>query len=211
MGAPRFERPWFHLLGPTLPASQEVDELVDKRGVAELKVQMPRPFSVSAVGWRTPSSHCQHSRRRVNWSNEGSASPEAVLPPGTRPSPASQGCGARTGGVPRPAGSCAAFVPRGSVSQFRQKATTLASSVFFNKRIPRPSRTRLTRRSGGPNGGTTGRRCGEKCQNAQVDFTPTRSSPLDATREQGAPPRLRPVAARSASPCRVPARPPPWK
>jgi hypothetical protein len=50
---------------------------VDKRGVAELKVQMPQPFSVSAVGWRTPSSYCQHSRRSVNWSNEGSASPEA--------------------------------------------------------------------------------------------------------------------------------------
>jgi len=42
--------PWFHSLGPTLPASQEVDELVDKRGVAELNVQMPQPFSVSAVG-----------------------------------------------------------------------------------------------------------------------------------------------------------------
>jgi hypothetical protein len=31
--------PWSHLLGPTLPASQEVDELVDKHGVAELNVQ----------------------------------------------------------------------------------------------------------------------------------------------------------------------------
>ncbi len=38
---------------------------------------------------------------------------------------------------------------RASVSRFRQKATALASTVFFNKRIPRPSRTRLTRRSGG--------------------------------------------------------------
>ena len=42
--------PWFHLLGPTLPASQEVDELVDKREVAELNVQMPQPFSASAAG-----------------------------------------------------------------------------------------------------------------------------------------------------------------
>ena len=42
--------PWLHLLGPTLPASQEVDELVDKPGVAELNVQMPQPFSVSAAG-----------------------------------------------------------------------------------------------------------------------------------------------------------------
>jgi hypothetical protein len=32
-------------------------------------------------------------------------------------------------------------------------------------------------------GGTTGRRCGEKCQNALGDFTPARSSPLGATRE----------------------------
>jgi len=42
--------PWFHLLSPTLPASQEVDELVDKREVAELNVQMPQPFSASAAG-----------------------------------------------------------------------------------------------------------------------------------------------------------------
>jgi hypothetical protein len=35
------------------------------------------------------------------------------------------------------------------LSLFHQKATTLASTMFFNKRIPRPSRTRLTRRSGG--------------------------------------------------------------
>ncbi|HEY8777495.1 MAG TPA: hypothetical protein VIM33_13600 [Gaiellaceae bacterium] len=42
--------PWFYLLGPTFPASQEVDELVDKRGVAELNVQMPQPFSASAAG-----------------------------------------------------------------------------------------------------------------------------------------------------------------
>ena len=62
-------------------------------------------------------------RRRVNCSNEGSASPEAGLPPGTRPSPASQGCGARTGGVRRPAGVAQRLSHRGSVSHFRQNAT----------------------------------------------------------------------------------------
>jgi hypothetical protein len=72
-------------------------------------------------------------RRRVNCSNEGSASPEAGLPPGTRPSPASQGCGARTGGVRRSAGVAQRLSHRGSVSHFRQNATVTALSRFQAK------------------------------------------------------------------------------
>ncbi len=95
---------------------------------------MPQCFSMSRRVVVNSFLSLSALRRRVNSSNEGSASPEAGLPPGTRPSPASQGCGARTGGVRRPAGVAQRLSHRGSACRSSAKTRQRPTLRRFQER-----------------------------------------------------------------------------